>query len=247
MNPPPMARALALAGAALVAGCGDQNSPPKTATAGAEKSTTTAALETGAAATQHKAPLSELNVYLDGFHFASGNPNEQMEAHHYCGALNDEVIQCALYDGNSEEAHLIGVEYVVSANVFRTLPPDERKLWHSHAYEVTSGQLIAPDLPIAAEHTLMDKLASTYGKTWHTWHTNRGDAVPLGIPQLMMGFTADGQLRRELAGDRDQRFGITTQSKKQDRANIQPPPVEPGADTGQTGDAVQLQPKPAGD
>lgn len=29
-----------------------------------------------------------------------------------------------------------GVEYIVSARIFDTLPPDEQKLWHSHAYEV---------------------------------------------------------------------------------------------------------------
>jgi len=249
MTPPSIARTvapLAVMAAALLGGCGDQNSPPKTATAGAEKSATTSALETGAAAMQGQAPVSQLNVYLDGFHFASGDPQHQMEAHHFCHVLNDEVIQCALYDGNAKDAHLIGVEYVVSANVFRSLPPEERTLWHSHAFEVSSGQLIAPGLPIAAEHTLMEKLASTYGKTWHTWHTDRGDAVPLGIAQLMMGFTADGQVRRELASERDERLGVSVQSKKQDRANIQPPPIEPGADAWQNGAGVQLELKPTG-
>lgn len=243
------ARALATSSlgiAALLAGCGDQNTPPKTPTAGAETSATTSILETGAAAMQGKAPVSELNVYLDGFHFASGDPQHQMEAHHFCGVLNEEVIQCALYDGNTDDAHLIGVEYVVSAQVFRSLPEEERKLWHSHAFEVTSGQLIAPGLPTAAEHALMTKLASTYGKTWHTWQTDRGDAVPLGIPHLMMGFTADGQLRPEFATERDKRLGMSTQTKKEDRASIQAPPVESGADAWQNGEAVQLELKPAG-
>ena len=122
-----IARALATSSlgiAALLAGCGDQDAPPKTPTAGAETSATTSILETGAAAMQGKAPVSELNVYLDGFHFASGDPQHQMEAHHFCGVLNEEVIQCALYDGNTDDAHLIGVEYVVSAHVFRSLPED---------------------------------------------------------------------------------------------------------------------------
>jgi hypothetical protein len=57
----------------------------------------------------------------------------------------------------------------------------------------------------------------------------------------MMGFTTDGQLRREFTGDRDERFGITTQTKKQDRTTIKPSPVEPGADTGETGAAAPLQ------
>ena len=28
------------------------------------------------------------------------------------------------------------MEYVVSDRKFETLPPEEQKLWHSHAYEV---------------------------------------------------------------------------------------------------------------
>ena len=40
----------------------------------------------------------------------------------------------------------------------------------------------------------MEQVVSTYGKTWHTWHTDRDKELPYGIPALMMGFTADGQL-----------------------------------------------------
>lgn len=29
-----------------------------------------------------------------------------------------------------------GVEYIVSDRIFEDLPPEEQKLWHSHAYEV---------------------------------------------------------------------------------------------------------------
>lgn len=31
-----------------------------------------------------------------------------------------------------------GVEYIVSDRIFETLPKEEQKLWHSHAYEVCS-------------------------------------------------------------------------------------------------------------
>jgi hypothetical protein len=238
---------LTIAGATLLGGCGDENSPPQAPTAGTEKTGKTAVLETGAAALQGKSPLSKLNVYLDGFHFASGDLRGQMEAHHYCALLNEDVIQCALYDGNGEDAHLIGIEYVVSAKVFRSLPEDERALWHSHAFEVSSGQLIAPGIPQPAEHELMEKLVSTYGKTWHTWHTHHGDAVPLGIPHLMMGFTGDGQVREALVAQRDQRFGIDSRDKKKQRADIIPGPVEPGADAWQQDEAVQLDLRRAAD
>ena len=38
-----------------------------------------------------------------------------------------------------------------------------------------------------------------YGKTWHTWQVDRGDKLPLGILQLMMALTEDGQLDPKVA------------------------------------------------
>ncbi len=49
----------------------------------------------------------------------------------------------------------MGVEYIISARLFATLPDDEKKLWHSHDYEVKSGSLVAPSLPQVAEKQLM--------------------------------------------------------------------------------------------
>src|SRR4029077_18667597 len=120
-------------------------------------------------------------------------------AEHYCSHLSDEVLQCVLYDSNKRGARLIGVEYIVSAKIFDSLPAEEKKLWHSHNYEVKSGELIAPDMSEAAEKDLMKVLIGTYGKTWHFWQVDRGDKLPLGIPQLMMGFTADGQAKQALS------------------------------------------------
>lgn len=36
-----------------------------------------------------------------------------------------------------------GVEYIIDDDIYETLPPEEQKLWHSHAYEVFELQLIA--------------------------------------------------------------------------------------------------------
>ena len=125
---------------------------------GAATSSDTKVLEAGAAIVQGKAPL---NVYLDGFHFASGDMKAQAEAHHFCSVLNEEVFQCVVYDGNGHDAKLMGVEYVISGQLFGTLPADEKKLWHSHVHEVKSGQLIAQSLPGPAERRLMEKLIGT--------------------------------------------------------------------------------------
>jgi hypothetical protein len=225
---------------ALLCACGADNTASNVAAPGRDETPKTAALEAGAALLQDHPPVDAIEAYLDGFHFYSGDLDEQMEAHHYCGHVNEEVIQCVIFDGNTRDAKLMGVEYIVSRRLFETLPANERKLWHSHVHEVKSGALVAPGIPGAAERELMEKLVDTYGKTFHTWHTDRGHALPTGVPQLMMGFTQDGQLQPSLLQARDERFGLDTARKREERADLPTPAVAPGADAWQRGTAIQI-------
>jgi hypothetical protein len=232
--------AAACTGLLLVA-CKGRDTASTVEAPGADKSAQTSALEAGAAAMQRMPPIAAINAYLDGFHFYSGRMEQQTEAHHYCAILNEDVIQCVIYDGNTKDAKLMGLEYIVSERLFAGLPADEKPLWHSHVYEVKSGQLIAPGIPQAAEHALMAKLIRTYGKTWHTWHTDSGDQLPMGVPQLMMGFTADGQNDPSRVESRDRRFGIDSQAKRAERTDIPAPAVDPQADAWQHGTAIQIE------
>ena len=81
-----------------------------------------------------------------------------------------------------------------------------------------------------------------YGKTFHTWQYDRDD-FPYGIPQLMMGFTADGQANEALIHDRD-RARLSTARKRQNRADIPAPEVASGANSWESGRIVQT---PGGD
>ncbi|MBV9307299.1 MAG: DUF1264 domain-containing protein [Acidobacteriaceae bacterium] len=56
----------------------------------------------------------------------------------------------------------------------------------------------------------------------------------------MMGFTADGQINEEMVAERDKRFGVSTEKEKENRTDIQPPPVLPGANSWETGEVLQL-------
>lgn len=227
--------------AVALSACGGENTDSKVAAPGARESATTKALEAGADMLQEKAPLDALNAYLDGFHFYSGDIKGQMEAHHFCGHLNEDSIQCVIFDGNKSDAKLMGVEYIVTKKLFETLPAEEKHLWHSHVHEVKSGTLIAPGIPEVAERTLMQQLAGTYGKTWHTWHTDKHNELPLGTPMLMMGFTQDGQLDERLVSERDKRFEVSSARKREQRADINYPPIDPEADAWQKGITPQLQ------
>lgn len=226
--------------ATFVFSCGGKNTPSQVPSAGDEKSTKDKALNTGADILQDKSPLKKFNTYLDGFHFYNGNINAQMEAHHYVSQLSDDLYQAIIFDGNGSDAKIMGVEYIVTEKLFKTLPREEKKFWHSHRYEVQSGTLIAPGIPEMAEHELMQKLVSTYGKTIHTWHTDQQRALPIGAPMLMMGFTKDGQLHPNLLTERDKRFHISSEEKKQKRADIPSPQPDPLANAWEKGTIIQF-------
>lgn len=223
-----------------LAACGARNTASNVEAPGAPAGVSTRVLDAGADALQARPPIAALNAYLDGFHFYNGNLRGQMEAHHYCAILNEELIQCVIYDGNVKDAKLMGVEYIVSARLYQSLPAAEKALWHSHVHEVKSGQLIAPGIPAVAEKALMQKLVATYGKTWHTWHTDMHNTLPLGVPQLMMGFTSDGQADAAMVAARDRRFGIDSPEKRRQRADIAVPAIVAGADAWQHGTVIQL-------
>jgi hypothetical protein len=225
----------------IIAACGGGNTGSDVTSPGTAETAKTTALEKGADLLQNKAPLRALDAYLDGFHFASGDLQAQVEAHHYCGHVNQDLIQCVLFDGNAADAKIVGIEYIVSRALFEQLPAEEKHLWHSHVHEVRSGSLIAPGIPDVAERELMEELAGTYGKTWHTWDTHAGRALPTGTPMLMMGFTDAHPEDQQLIQDRDRRFNVSSTEKRTQRASIPYPAIDPDADAWQKGIVPQLE------
>jgi len=164
-------------------------------------------------------PTQQLQLYLDAFHFIKGHPKKQMEVHHYCQALNSDLVQCALYNDNKSNAKLVGIEYVISDKFYNGFSSKEKELWHPHRYEVTSGQLIAPDLAANKEHELMNMIYHTHGKAWHLWDA-WNNPLPIGSPELMGAFTKDGELDPALLSHRDAKFNISSKDKMVQRKDI---------------------------
>jgi hypothetical protein len=210
----------------LATGAVAQRTRPETVPAGQPKATGTSVLETGAKLLQGNAPLAGFDIYLNGFHPMKDHPDIQVEAHHFCRQINEDLAQCALFDGNTRTANLTGIEYIISEKLFATLPAGERQYWHPHNGEILSGQLVAPGLPEAAEHALMKKQINSYGKTWHVWNTGfngkRGDSLPLGPPMLAWSFDRDGELLPSMLDERDTRMKVHTGAKRKARADLKP-------------------------
>lgn len=171
-----------------------------------------------------KQPLSDFTVHLDGFHTMKEEPAHMLEAHHYCRQSSPDLAECVLFDGDGPRAHMTGVEYIVSEKVFETLPAAERRYWHPHNYEILSGQLVIPGIPIPAERVALARKMNSYGKTWHTWHagaSNRpADAVPMGDPALAWSFNADGELPQAMMDARDTHLRLSTKQRRESRADL---------------------------
>ena len=209
--------ALLLLVASACTDTGPQTTPP-----GREESATTDLLEAGAAVLQTRAPLGAMDVYLSGFHPMKEDPAHQMEAHHFCRQVNEDFAQCALFDGNTSDANLNGIEYIISEQLFNTLPEEERQYWHPHNYEILSGQLVAPGIPDVAEEELMRRKMNSYGKTWHVWDTRRetGHDLPLGEAMLAWSFNRDGEAQPGLVEDRAERMDLDPDETRRERAAL---------------------------
>lgn len=209
---------------ALAACTGGESVAPPVEPPGAGESARTDLLEAGAKALQDNGPMAKFDVYLVGFHPMKDDPQHQMEAHHFCHQVNEDFAQCTLFDGNTTEANLTGVEYIVSERLFGQLPADEREFWHPHNGEILSGQLIAPSLAAAADKELMRSKMNSYGKTWHTWSTRHGtqpgDGMPTGPAMLAWSFNRDGEAQPGLVPSRDERMDMDTAERRAHRQDL---------------------------
>ncbi|KAL4381794.1 hypothetical protein AHAS_Ahas04G0169100 [Arachis hypogaea] len=111
-----------------------------------------------------------------------------------------------------------GVEYIISDRIFEDLPDEEKKLWHSYAYEVKLGLLISPRVPEMIAMPELENLAKSYGKFWCTWQADREDRVPLGAPALMISPQPQGVkprlVRPDLVHQRDAKYHVSSDSYK---------------------------------
>lgn len=173
---------------------------------------------------QKLTPVEQIDTWLNGMHVAKDDANHIAEANHYCDVVDENLIQCALYDRSGPQARLVGVEYVLSEDAFDDLPEDEREYWHPHNYEVLSGMLVAPGMAQGQEDRLMKRMLNTYGKTWHTWPmgTPGGEPpeLPMGEPELAWSFNADGEAPTGLVAARDRRLGIDHMELREERQEL---------------------------
>ncbi|XP_010916343.1 oil body-associated protein 2B [Elaeis guineensis] len=190
-------------------------------------------VDMGASMLQALKPVRQMKQHVCSFALYGHDLGRQIETHHYVSRLNQDFLQCAVYDSDQPSAHLIGVEYVVSDRIFETLPSEEQKLWHSHAYEIKSGLWVSPGVPEMLQKPELREMTKTYGKFWCTWQVDRGDRLPMGAPGLMMSpqGVSLGSVRPDLVKSRDDRYKISSEELKESRLEMEEPEwIHPNAD-----------------
>lgn len=184
-------------------------------------------------------PLHNICEFLNALHIyseeARHNVTRYVEATHFCAHVRPGIRQCLIYDSPEKDARLIGVEYMISKEHYKKLADEEKKLWHSHDFEVKSGMLFLPCPenvdPLEwekAETEAMKEIVGLYGKTWHFWQIDRGDELPIGYPTLMGSLTEAEQTDLDSAlRERNARFSVDHHKFAKQREHIKKPEIHP--------------------
>jgi hypothetical protein len=48
-----------------------------------------------------------MDLYLNGFHFYADDMGRLVQSHHYCTHLTEDLHQCTIFDGNTQQSRLI--------------------------------------------------------------------------------------------------------------------------------------------
>lgn len=68
-----------------------------------------------------------------------------------------------------------------------TLQDDDKPMRHTHEFEV-KGDVLFMRCKFASA-MISRRRPTPYGKTIHFWQVDRGDGLPISLPQIMMALT----------------------------------------------------------
>ncbi|MDR5866205.1 DUF1264 domain-containing protein [Halomonas koreensis] len=138
-------------------------------------------LAVAGAALAHEPPTMGWNIHIDAKRHIAGDLDAV--AHHYCkGGLPGGVTACQLYDSDEENARLIGVEFIIGADAYATLPETEQALWHYHKEEIDEVDPVLPEMTEEEAAEFVKSIEETYGKIFLIWDSPQ-DELPVGQPQ----------------------------------------------------------------
>jgi hypothetical protein len=131
---------------------------------------------------------------VDGYNLPQGHLNAvrhnfddpSLRVEHFCKPHDRVMMVCQLYDSNSANATLIGIEYIITQEQYDSLPNREKPYWHAHREELRPERAdpMMPELSPEQTQTEMAKMLPTWGKVIITWIPS--DDLPSFPPQVQL-------------------------------------------------------------
>jgi hypothetical protein len=90
--------------------------------------------------------------------------------HHYCKGISDKILQCLLFESTDPKAPLVAIEYFVSKDLTRKMPPIQwHRFFHDHKVEIATGRVQVLDLPADQAAKVAEAASKTDGVIYHLW------------------------------------------------------------------------------
>jgi hypothetical protein len=131
---------------------------------------------------------------VDGYNLPQGHLNAvrhvfedpSLRVEHFCKPHDRVMMVCQLYDSNSVNATLIGIEYMITQEQYDSLPDREKPYWHAHREEFSPNRAdpMMPELSPEQAQAEMAKMLPTWGKVIITWMPT--DDMPSFPPQVQL-------------------------------------------------------------
>jgi hypothetical protein len=131
---------------------------------------------------------------VDGYNLPQGHLNAvrhnfddpSLRVEHFCKPHDRVMMVCQLYDSNSANATLIGIEYMITQEQYDSLPNREKPYWHAHREELRPERAdpMMPELSPEQAQAEMAKMFPTWGKVIITWIPS--DDLPSFPPQVQL-------------------------------------------------------------
>lgn len=131
---------------------------------------------------------------VDGYNLPQGHLNAvrhnfddpSLRVEHFCKPHDRVMMVCQLYDSNSANATLIGIEYMITQEQYDSLPNREKPYWHAHREELRPERAdpMMPELSPEQAQAEMAKVFPTWGKVIITWIPS--DDLPSFPPQVQL-------------------------------------------------------------
>ncbi len=115
-------------------------------------------------------PLDGYTIHVSAPHVMNGEVVGPF--HHYCKPINEDIIQCILFESTEPNARMTEVEYMVSKKLARKVIPEwsHKMNWHDHEEEIATGRVAIhhPSDP-KEQKALAEYVGKTDGIIFHLW------------------------------------------------------------------------------